>query len=389
MVVPSPITPDARLRDGYVHGCWIGQLVLLLLVARHRLSSLRRPARMGASKDGPVQTPLLFRLPHIACCLVHVVINIFIIATGAGDDELDNAPQAFYTIATVCAVAMWATCAALVLAEQRSRRHSGRLLRVWWLLNFAIAVVEISSNIVRIVEAANVHHDASTYTVLRTAAFVPSAWLAMIALFARDTPIGEQYSSATLPGRHEPLLSVQHTSQTRPTPGGGSAQAPPPSAEEHTSFASKLTFSYMSGLLATGRRRALEHTDLFDLEPDDASLNNEKEFARALAQGGSFLRCWHRAYGTYFWMTGLLQLLNTCCTFANPLLLNAIVKYIHDPKGSGYTPAEAVLLAVGMFAANSLKSLILGQYFWRGFRLGLRTRAAVGQVVYAKALSLA
>ena len=86
-------------------------------------------------------------------------------------------------------------------------------------------------------------------------------------------------------------------------------------------------------------------------------------------------------------MTGALQLLNTCCTFANPLLLNMLVHYVNNPHE--YTPATAVLLAFGMFAANSLKSMILGQYFWRGFRLGLRTRASVGQAVYAKALKLA
>jgi len=41
------------------------------------------------------------------------------------------------------------------------------------------------------------------------------------------------------------------------------------------------------------------------------------------------------------------------------------------------------------FVANSVKSLVLGQYFWRGFRLGLRSRCSTSQAVYAKALSLA
>ena len=117
--------------------------------------------------------------------------------------------------------------------------------------------------------------------------------------------------------------------------------------------------------------------------------NPSRSFVEALAKGGSFLRCWHRAYGVYFWVTGALQLLNTACTFANPLFLHAIVTYINKPDASGYTNATAILLAVGMFAANCFKSIVLGQYFWRGFRLGLRTRAAVGQVVYRKALALA
>ena len=41
-----------------------------------------------------------------------------------------------------------------------------------------------------------------------------------------------------------------------------------------------------------------------------------------------------------------------------------------------------------MLVANTIKSLTLGQYFWRGFRCGLRSRTAISQVVYAKALAL-
>jgi hypothetical protein len=42
-----------------------------------------------------------------------------------------------------------------------------------------------------------------------------------------------------------------------------------------------------------------------------------------------------------------------------------------------------------MFLANSIKSLALGQYFFRGFRLGLRSKCATGQMVFEKALALA
>ena len=36
--------------------------------------------------------------------------------------------------------------------------------------------------------------------------------------------------------------------------------------------------------------------------------------------------------------------------------------------------------AAAMFLAAEVQSLALGQYFFRGFRLGLRVRAAIGQV---------
>ena len=54
----------------------------------------------------------------------------------------------------------------------------------------------------------------------------------------------------------------------------------------------------------------------------------------------------------------------------------------------GLTDAAAFLCAGGMFISATAQSLALGQYFFRGFRLGLNVRVAVGQVVYAKALAL-
>ena len=41
-------------------------------------------------------------------------------------------------------------------------------------------------------------------------------------------------------------------------------------------------------------------------------------------------------------------------------------------------------LAGAMLAAATLESLAMGQYFFRGFRLGLRVRAAIAQLVFEK-----
>ena len=41
-----------------------------------------------------------------------------------------------------------------------------------------------------------------------------------------------------------------------------------------------------------------------------------------------------------------------------------------------------------MFVSATAQSLALGQYFFRGFRLGLHVRVAVGHTVYTKALAL-
>ena len=72
------------------------------------------------------------------------------------------------------------------------------------------------------------------------------------------------------------------------------------------------------------------------------------------------------------------------------MLLNELVSWINaKEEEKPFSTSVAITLACCMFLANTIKSFVLGQYFWRGFRLGLRCRAAIGQVVYAKALSLA
>ena len=234
--------------------------------------------------------------------------------------------------------------------------------------------------------------DQHGWIIVRIASFLPSLYLALIAVLAPDTPCDEDdepYSGAVGSGAinvstrtsEQPLLAAQPSTD----------KSPPRSAEMTASFASKLTFSYMTPLLSEGRRRALEHNDLFDLLQGDASHTNEHALARSLAKGGSFIRCWHRTYGSYFWATGALQIINTTCTCTNPLLLQWIVTWINEPDHDKkpFSTSVAVMLACSYLIVNSIKSLVLGQYFWRGFRLGLRSRAAIGQVVYAKALSLA
>ena len=505
MGLPPLFTPDDRINDGYLHLMYVLQFVLMVAIIVQRVSRMRRQAPWGAraSKSAQRHVPLCYRLPHLVCCLslvaMHVVV-IFYDAVLKGQDVpwSEDATKGYYLVCDALATLMWALCAGLVLAEQRNQKHSGRLLRLWWIFNMLVAIGRFSSDLVVLVPHVEAESPVSQYqwTIVRLAGFAPAFVLGMIGCFAPDTPpVAEEppvFTSSTSTFADPLLAGVGSTqggltpSAAPPEPATSDEPTVPYSAEAHASFASQLTFSYMSTLLGTGRKRALEHSDLFGLDDGDASLANEKLLAESLAKGGTFLRAWHRAYGSYFWATGALQLLNTACTFANPLLLNAIVKcaalssppataarhphlaaaarhphhaaparhphhaaparhphqveavchfatlplrhpasravpplapyapaplsraprlwrqahvltraacalarFISHPETSNLTHANAILLAVAMFGANCAKSLILGQYFWRGFRLGLRTRAAVGQVVYSKALNLA
>jgi len=200
-----------------------------------------------------------------------------------------------------------------------------------------------------------------------------------MALCEPDTPSDRAYVSTELP-----LLLGQEQERSSTIPLKRNMQAT-------ASIWSTLTFSWLSELLSVGAKRSLEHSDLYDLQNFDSTERNGAillaAWEREVRLGRkSFIRAFHYAFGGYFWRTGLLKLINDGCIFLNPVLINVIVKYVNGEMQ--LSTSAAVLCAIGMFASNTLQSLALGQYFFRGYRLSLHVKAAVGQLVYVKALSL-
>jgi hypothetical protein len=182
----------------------------------------------------------------------------------------------------VCATLMWALCAGLVLAEQRHQKHTCRLLRLWWILNLVVASAFVGFELVELVPLPESEwgQGPGRWTLVRACGFIPAFLLGMIGCFEADTSHGPPaYLSSSAPSNYAAPLLLGSTQGGATMPA--EEPAVPLSAEAHASFFSQLTFSYMSELLALGRGRALEHSDLFGLDDEDASAANEKLCARA------------------------------------------------------------------------------------------------------------
>lgn len=269
-----------RVNDFYLHLVWVIQFCVLIPLAWQRIQSVttRRPSLRATAF-------FIYRLPHLLCCLALVAVHVVII----GSDNVATAQDApfkwvktYYLITTACMVAMWTLCAAVVLVEQRRSRHSGRSLRVWWLLNFLLAVLRLSADIIWLLHPATggdislKGRSPSSWTIVRTAAFVPQAILGLLALFAADTPDADvdvfvdTYTAAPTPqpvsSTQEPLLlnssvveegRANRASRVSVESESGYPKLPQPkaSSEMTASFASKLTFSYLTETLVTGRQR--------------------------------------------------------------------------------------------------------------------------------------
>ena len=100
-----------------------------------------------------------------------------------------------------------------------------------------------------------------------------------------------------------------------------------PNAEATASFASRLSFSWCSSILALGAKRALEQDDLYDLQINDRTAPSARRLVRNWArerrhkpQRASFWHAGHATFGRYFWATGLLELVRVIAQFAVPQL---------------------------------------------------------------------
>ena len=100
-----------------------------------------------------------------------------------------------------------------------------------------------------------------------------------------------------------------------------------PNAEATASFASRLSFSWCSSILALGAKRALEQDDLYDLQINDRTAPSARRLVRNWArerrhkpQRASFWHAGHATFGRYFWATGLIELVRVIAQFAVPQL---------------------------------------------------------------------
>ena len=188
-----------HVSDLYLGPLAVLQLLLILIILCKRVGQLRRPALRTSGKPLPQEDSpsLLWRLPHLLFSLLLVAKPLALIACDEVMTDMDaiepadpSKTEALYKVCAVCSALMWAVCAAIVLAEQRHGRHTCLALRLWWLLNTAIASVTLSSDVVRIYGIVRRHEalEEHGWLLMRLASFVPSLGLGIIALLARDTP---------------------------------------------------------------------------------------------------------------------------------------------------------------------------------------------------------
>ncbi|XP_074648822.1 multidrug resistance-associated protein 1-like isoform X2 [Tubulanus polymorphus] len=220
-------------------------------------------------------------------------------------------------------------------------------------------------------------------------------------------------------GERQPLLS-QTTDRkiTKPCP------------ELTASFLSKITFTWITGLMIKGYRKSLMFADLWALRPSDQTKNIYRRFeqdwnrekqkyskvaptyrfkpTQVMANGSeqytsyskmetagtriyktgtpSLFKTYSRVFGAKFYTAGIFKLVFDAINLIQPQVLSAVITFV-DKDDNSYM-WQGYVLAVAMFLLACVKT-IFGQLHFDGcYVTGMRLRGSIIAAVYRKALIL-
>ncbi|NXE47010.1 MRP6 protein, partial [Casuarius casuarius] len=315
--------------------------------------------------------------------------NVFFML-GKINQGIPWAPAIFITPAVLGITMMLAMF--LTQAERMVGTQSSGILLIYWLLTFLSAVVMLSSKIQHALERGFLEdpfHQVTTYLYV-------SLVLAELVLFCLVD--------------HPPFFSKAVNSTN---------QCP----EANTSFLSKITYWWFSGLVWKGYRQSLGVDDLWSVRKENSSeeivaqierewkkyrsrtkqktesitfkrsQKSETGLAEAeetqvllqseQSQSGPLLKAFWSMFGTYFLLGTLSLVICDVFLFSIPKLLSLFLEFIEDQEAPNW---HGYFYAFAMFLLACLQTLFEQRYMYMCLVLGLRLKTAVTGLVYRKIL---
>ncbi|KAL2613231.1 hypothetical protein R1flu_024923 [Riccia fluitans] len=160
-------------------------------------------------------------------------------------------------------------------------------------------------------------------------------------------------------------------------------------------FFSRLTFSWVKGLLALGNKRPIVKEDLPPMRAVDEAAYNYNEFSvhweseKRKTSAGSLPSLWAAVIKTYwkgFLLPMAIGILWSVTFFVGPVLVSSILNYLQNEKEE-WTRGHGILLVVIMFVGK-FAELSKQHLTFQSTMLGLRMWSGVGSALYYKSLRL-
>nr|QUF59447.1 ATP-binding cassette transporter Abcc1-1 [Brachionus angularis] len=196
--------------------------------------------------------------------------------------------------------------------------------------------------------------------------------------------------------------------------------------EKYANLLSRLTFSWISGLIYKGYKQEINQNDVWDMDKDNSCKklgeDLEKEWNKMLSinkkesknkfpkfksssikpegidmepitefsQGKrkktpSLGWCLIKIHWNYLFISGLLLLIQDLLELTGPLLLDGLIRFVSNKKQSNMI---GYFLASLLFIKLIIQSFCLHHYFHNSFIAGARTRTSLMNLIYKKSLKL-
>ncbi|KFQ99756.1 Multidrug resistance-associated protein 1, partial [Nipponia nippon] len=280
----------------------------------------------------------------------------------------------------------------LTQAERMMGIQSSGILLIYWLLSFMAAVVMFSSKVQHALEGGFLEDHFRHITTYLYASLV----LGELVLFCLVD--------------HPPFFSE-------------AVNNPNQCPEASSSFLSKITYWWLSGLVWKGCQQSLGVDDLWPVRKEDSSeeivswaerewkkshsrsqqkmesatfkkgQKSETSIAEAEetevllqsehSQSGPLLKAFWNMFGTYFLLSTVCLVICDVFLFSIPKLLSLFLEFIEDQEAPSW---HGYFYAFTMFLLACLQTLFEQRYMYMCLVLGLRLKTAVIGLVYRKIL---
>lgn len=167
---------------------------------------------------------------------------------------------------------------------------------------------------------------------------------------------------------------------------------------------SRLTFSWMTPIMVTGRRRRLEKEDIWVVNPERSVKVLTDRFREAFhahvnrGNKHALLAALHDTFKREFWAGGIWLLVASLCQIMIPLTLRFLLNFVahafkaaatEEPYSNPGPPLSTGLLLVFVILLMQLvQSVGTSQFIYHGFMVGSQTRAVLVAVLFEKSLHL-
>eukprot|EP00644_Phytophthora_capsici_P003380 jgi/Phyca11/116574/e_gw1.31.204.1 len=190
-------------------------------------------------------------------------------------------------------------------------------------------------------------------------------------------------------GEASPLLPLHSAGKALRPHQDLQQQSDAPGDRAH--WISRVTFSWLSPLLAQGASQPLESDDLWPLEIEDDTERVTNTLREAVGNNSS-QSLWipiRQAFGFNMYLAGACKLAGDCFGFVGPICINSLIKYVEDPKTALFVSSHyGYIMSIILFVASVLQTLCLHQHHHLVIREAIRVRSALTMLVYEKSLKL-